>query len=117
VSRLPVAADPGPEFDAEFGDDVASGTAAQHAPTDTAYTRSGVAAAIRSAVTGVDGIRSASVKLKRHQVKVSATSAATDRAAADALRAPVTAAIEHRLDDLRLQSRPSLSLSMAPRSR
>jgi hypothetical protein len=58
VSRL--AADPGQ---------------AGAAGIDTACTRRGLAAAIRSAATGVDGIRGASVKVKRRKITITATTA------------------------------------------
>jgi hypothetical protein len=84
---------------------------------DTAYTRRGLAAAIRSAVTGVDGVRGASVKVKRRKVKVAATAAAQDRAAAQSLRDPVSAAARERLTALKLRSAPSVSVRIHPRSR
>ena len=56
------------------------------AGVDTAYTRRGLAAALRSAVTGVDGVRAASVKVKRRKVTVAATAAAGGKAAARSLR-------------------------------
>jgi hypothetical protein len=76
VSRL--AADPGQ---------------AGAAGIDTAYTRRGLAAALRSAATGVDGVRGASVKVTRRKITVTATTAAQDSAAARGLRDPVLAAV------------------------
>jgi hypothetical protein len=84
---------------------------------DTAYTRRGMAAAVKSAVTGVDGVRGASVKVRRRKVKVAATAAAQDQAAARSLRDPVSAAARQRLTALKLRSAPSVSVRIHPRSR
>jgi hypothetical protein len=84
---------------------------------DAAYTRRGLAAAVRSAVTGVDGIRAASVKVKRRRLTVAATAAAHDRAAARSLLEPVSAAARQRLTTLRLRRAPSVSVRVTPRSR
>ena len=100
VSRLP--ADP-----SEAGADA----------IDTAYTRRGLAAAIRSAVTAVDGVRSTSVKVKRRKVKVDATASAQDRTAARGLREPITDAVRQRLSALKLRRTLSVSVRVAPRSR
>ena len=99
VSRL--AADP-----AEAGADA----------IDTAYTRRGLAAAIRSAVTAVDGVRSTSVKVKRRKVKITATASAQDRTAARSLRDPITDAVRQRLSALKLRRTLSVSVRVAPRS-
>ena len=100
VSRL--AADP-----AEAGADA----------IDTAYTRRGLAAAIRSAVTAVDGVRSTAVKVKRRKVRIAATASARDRAAARSLRDPIADAARQRLDALKLRRPPSVSVRVIPRSR
>jgi hypothetical protein len=84
---------------------------------DTAYTRRGLAAAIRSAVTGVDGVRGASVRVKRRKIKVAATAAAQDKAAARSLRDPVLAAARQRLAALKLRRAPSVSVRVTPRNR
>ena len=60
VSRLPVA------------------TEDSGAPDDVAFTRRGVAAALRAAVTDVDGILAATVRVKRRSVSVQAQAAAQD---------------------------------------
>jgi hypothetical protein len=83
---------------------------------DTAYTRRGLAAAVRSAVTGVDGVRGASVKVKRRKVTVAATAAAQDKAAARSLRDPVSDAVRQRLSALHLRRAPSVSVRITPRS-
>ncbi len=83
---------------------------------DTAYTRRGVAAAVRSAVTGVDGVRGASVKVKRRKVTVAATAAAQGTAAARSLRDPISEAALKRLTALKLRRAPSVSVRVTPRS-
>lgn len=86
------------------------------APIDTAYTRSGAATAIRSAVTDVDGIRRAKVTVKRRKVHIAASASARDKAAARSLSEPVTAAAQERLSALQLQSTPKVSVRVTPRS-
>jgi hypothetical protein len=86
------------------------------ADMDTAYTRRGVAAAMRSAVIGVDGIRGASAKVRRRRVAVVATGAALDKAAAQTLRDSVTAAARQRLAALGLRRAPALTVRIRPRS-
>jgi uncharacterized protein DUF6286 len=87
------------------------------ADIDTAYTRRGVAAAIRSAVTDVDGIRDASVKVTRRKVRIGATAAAQGKAAARTLREPVTTAARQRLAALSLRRQSALSVHINPGSR
>ena len=87
------------------------------ADIDTAYTRRGVAAAIRSAVTDVDGIRDASVKITRRKVRIEATAGAQGKAAAQVLREPVTAAARQRLAALSLRHASALSVRVDPGSR
>jgi hypothetical protein len=87
------------------------------AGVETAYTRRGLAAALRSAVTGVDGVRAASVKVKRRKVTVAATAAARGKAAARSLRNPISAAARQRLTALKLRREPSVSVRVTPRSR
>ncbi len=84
---------------------------------DTAYTRRGLAAAIRSAVTAVDGVRSTAVKVRRRKVKIAATASAQDRTAARSLRDPIADAARQRLAALKLRRPPSVSVRVAPRSR
>jgi len=87
------------------------------ADIDTAYTRRGLAATIRSAAIGVDGVRGASVSVRRRKVSVAATALARDRAAARKLQDPVTAAVGQRLAALRLRRAPSVSVNVRPGSR
>jgi hypothetical protein len=84
---------------------------------DTAYTRRGLAAAIRSAVTAVDGVRSTAVKIRRRKIRIAATASAQDRAAARSLHDPIADAARERLTALRLRRPPSVSVRVSPRSR
>jgi uncharacterized protein DUF6286 len=85
--------------------------------TDAALTRSGLAGTLRAAATGIDGITSAAVTVRRRRARVAAKSAARGRAAADALRQPVTQALRSRLDDLDLYRPPRLKVRVTSRSR
>jgi hypothetical protein len=100
VSRLP--ADP-----SEAGADA----------IDTAYTRRGLAAAIRSAVTAVDGVRSTAVKVRRRKVRIAAVASAQDRAAARSLHDPIADAARQRLTALKLRRTPAVAVRVSPRSR
>jgi hypothetical protein len=84
---------------------------------DTAYSRRGVAAALRSAVTAVDGIRAASVKVRRRKITITATAAAADRTVARRLREPVCTAARQRLAALELHDAPAMSARVTPGSR
>jgi len=85
--------------------------------TDAAVTRSGLAGTLRGAATGVDGITGAAVKIRRGRARVTATSAARGRAAADTLREPVTGAVRDRLDSMDLRHPPRLTVRVITRSR
>jgi hypothetical protein len=85
--------------------------------TDAALTRSGLAQALRAAATGIDGITGAAVTVRRRRARVAARSAARGRAAADALKQPVTQALRSRLDDLDLYRPPRLKVRVTSRSR
>lgn len=80
--------------------------------TDAAYTRRGVAATIRSAVSDVDGINSAAVKVGRRKVKVEATTAGLQPFTAESLQEPATTAARQRLDALELQEPPALAVNV-----
>jgi hypothetical protein len=88
-----------------------------HDATDAAVTRRGLAGTLRAAATGVDGISSAAVRVRRRRARVTAVSAARGRAAADALKEPVTQALRGRLDDLDLRHPPRLTVRVTARSR
>jgi uncharacterized protein DUF6286 len=85
--------------------------------TDAAVTRRGLAGMLRAAATGVDGVSSATVKVRRRRASVTAASAARGRAAATALTGPVTQALRSRLDSLGLRRPPRLKVHVVPRSR
>jgi hypothetical protein len=85
--------------------------------TDAALTRRGLARALRSAATGVDGISAAAVTVRRHHASVTATAAARGRAATDALRQPVTQALQDQLDSLDLLHPPHLNVRVNTGSR
>jgi hypothetical protein len=87
------------------------------AGTDAALTRSGLAGTLRAAATGIDGISGAAVTVRRRRARVIAKSAARGRAAAGALRQPVTEALRSRLDSLDLQQPPRLTVRVSTRSR
>ncbi|MFY9929193.1 MAG: DUF6286 domain-containing protein [Streptosporangiaceae bacterium] len=88
-----------------------------HEATDSAVSRRGLARMLRAAATGVDGISSASVKVRRRRAKITAASAARGRPAATALTEPVTQALDACLDSLNLHHRPRLKVHVVTRSR
>jgi Family of unknown function (DUF6286) len=88
-----------------------------HDATDAALTRRGLAGALRTAATGIDGISAAAVTVRRRRASVVATAAARGRDAADALRQPVTQALQDELDSLDLRHPPGLTVRVNPRSR
>ena len=88
-----------------------------HDATDAAVTRGGLAGTLQAAATGVDGISSAAVTVRRRRARVTATSAARGRHAAGALKQPVTQALSRRLDNLDLRHRPRLKVRVNTRSR
>jgi Ni/Fe-hydrogenase subunit HybB-like protein len=88
-----------------------------HDATDAAVTRGGLAGMLRAAATGVDGISSAAVIVRRRRAQVIATSAARGRPAAEALKLPVTQALRDRLDNLDLRHPPRLKVRVNSRSR
>jgi Ni/Fe-hydrogenase subunit HybB-like protein len=85
--------------------------------TDAAVTRRGLAGMLRAAATGVDGISSATVKVRRRRARVTAASAARHRAAAEALTEPVIQALRARLDALDLRHPPRLTVHVVPGGR
>ena len=87
------------------------------AAVDAAYTRRGVAGAMRSAVVDVDGVRSAKVNVTRRRVTVAAQTSARDDESARGLQEPATTAAQQRLDELRLSKTMRLKLTTKPRKR
>jgi Ni/Fe-hydrogenase subunit HybB-like protein len=88
-----------------------------HEATDAAVTRRGLARMLPAAATGVDGIVSATVKVRRHRARITAISAARGRAAAGAHTEPVTHALQARLDNLNRHRPPRLRVHVVPRGR
>jgi Ni/Fe-hydrogenase subunit HybB-like protein len=88
-----------------------------HDATDAAVTRHGLAGMLRTAATNVDGISSATVKVRRGRTRITAASAARSRTAAEALTEPVTQAARARLDALGLRRTPQLRVRVVTRSR
>ena len=93
------------------------GLQSNDAGTDAAITTKGIAVVAKAATTDVDGISEASASASPRRVTVTATAAERDKAHAQALADPVTAAVQTRLDSLRMQRRPRLSVRVKPRSR
>jgi hypothetical protein len=85
--------------------------------TDAAITRRGLAGALRAAVLDIDGIAAATVTVRRRRARITARSAARDRAAAGALADPVAASARQRLEDLQMRHPPRLRVHVTPRSR
>jgi uncharacterized protein DUF6286 len=85
--------------------------------TDAAITTKGIAVVARTATADVEGISTASASASPRRVAVTATAAERDKAHAQTLTAPVTAAVQTRLDSLRMQRHPRLSVRVKPRSR
>lgn len=84
---------------------------------DAAVTCRGLAGMLRAAATGIDGISSATVKVRRRRASVKAASAARGRPAATALTEPVTQALRSQLDSLDLRHPPRLKVHVVPRGR
>jgi hypothetical protein len=85
--------------------------------TDAAVTRRGLAGVMRATAIGIDGISSATVKVRRRRASVIATSAARGRPAAEALTEPVRQALTGCLDNLDLRHPPRLRVHIVPRRR
>lgn len=85
--------------------------------TDAAITTKGLAGTVHAAAVDVDGIRRATVGATARKVSVKATSAAHNKPAADALREPLTHAVQARIDGLALQRPPRLSIHITTRGR
>ncbi len=85
--------------------------------TNAAMTRRGLAGALRAAAQDIDGISRAAVTVRRRRARVTATSAARGRAAASALKQPVTESVGQCLAGLDLRHPPRLTVRVIPRSR
>ena len=88
-----------------------------HDATDAAVTRGGLAGTLRAAATGVDGVSAAAAVVRRRRARVTATAAARGRPATEALRQPVTQALQGRLDGLDLRHPPRLKVRVYSRRR
>ena len=84
---------------------------------DAAVTRRGLAGMLRAAATGIDGISSATVRVRRRRANVTAASAARGQPAATALTEPVTQTLRSKLDSLDLRHPPRLKVHVVPRGR
>jgi uncharacterized protein DUF6286 len=71
--------------------------------TDAAYTRRGVAQAIRTAVTEVDGVQRTAVAVGRRRIRVATQTAAREPSVASSIRDATTQAAQERLDALELR--------------
>jgi hypothetical protein len=85
--------------------------------TETAITTKGIAAVAKAATSEVDGIGDSSASASRRRVSVTATSATKEKTDAQVLTAPVTTAVQTRLDSLDMQQQPRLSVHVKPRRR
>jgi hypothetical protein len=85
--------------------------------TDAAYTRRGVAQAIRTAVTEVEGVDHTAVKVRRRRIRVSAQATAREPSLASAMRDSVTNAARARLDALHLRRPPKLAIRISTKER
>lgn len=83
--------------------------------TEVSVSRGGVTSALRSAVTDVDGVSGASVRLRRHRAKVDVTTLAADPQTAAGLRGQAQQAVDRRLSELDLRNPPSVQLRVLDR--
>lgn len=81
--------------------------------TDAAYTRRGVAQAIRSAVTEVDGVHRAAVAVGRRRIRVATKAVAREPSVALSMRDTITQAAQGRLDALELRHPPRLAVRIS----
>ncbi|GAA0706874.1 hypothetical protein Drose_16100 [Dactylosporangium roseum] len=84
---------------------------------DAAYTRRGVAQAVRTAVTEVDGVDRTAVAVRRRRIRVHAHAVAREPSLAPLVRDSVTLAARARLDALDLRRPPKLAVRISTRSR
>lgn len=84
---------------------------------DTAYTRRGVAQAVRTAVTEVDGVDRTAVTVRRRASAWHAHAVTREPSLAPSVRDSVTHAARARLDALDLRRPPKLAVRISTRSR
>lgn len=82
---------------------------------DMAYTRRGVANAVRLAVREVDGVRSVATTIGRRKLRVTAVASASDPDLARGLTDAVTQATQRRVHDLALDPAPRIVVAMKAR--
>ena len=85
--------------------------------TDTAVSRRGLARAVHSAVTDVDGIAAARVKMRRRRIRVRARTPMSERAQIATVRDTATLAARQLVDALALERPPAVSVRVSPRER
>jgi len=90
---------------------LASSTAA----VDTAFSRHGVAAAVRLAVQRVSGVRTTDASASARRLKLRVGAMDTARVVAPDLRDRVETAAKERLDSLDLVAAPTVALTITPR--
>ncbi|MEV8517984.1 DUF6286 domain-containing protein [Dactylosporangium sp. NPDC051484] len=84
---------------------------------DAAYTRRGVAQAVRTAVTEVDGVERTTVTVRRRRIRVHAHAVAHEPSLASSIDDSVTRAARARLDALDLRRPPKLAVRISTRGR
>jgi hypothetical protein len=81
--------------------------------TDAAYTRRGVAQAICTAVTEVDGVHRTAVAVGRRRIRVATQTAAREPSVASPMRDAITRIAQGRLDALELRHPPRLAVRIS----
>ncbi|MEO6956546.1 MAG: DUF6286 domain-containing protein [Antricoccus sp.] len=82
---------------------------------DVAYTRRGIAMAVKAAAVHVDGVRRTSALVTKKSVRVTATAASTEAAAAKSLTQSVNDAVQKQINDLDLDPSPRVNVTMRAR--
>ena len=85
--------------------------------TNAAYTRRGVAQAIRTAVTAVDGVQHTAVAVGRRRIRVGTQTAAREPSVASSMRDTITQAAQRRLDALELRQPPRLAVRISTKEK
>lgn len=87
------------------------------AATDAAVTRRGLTRAVHSAVTDVDGIADARVRVRRRRIQVRAQTSAGAPSQIAAIRDATTLAARQRVHALTLKQPPTLSVRVSAKER
>lgn len=85
--------------------------------TDAAVTRLGLTRAVRSAVTDVDGVDDARVRVRRRRIRVHAEAAGSDPTQARSVRDTMTRAANQCVDGFNLKRPPALSVRVSTKER